>query len=212
MIKSLSKIFSLLFHPLLFPTIGTVVILACNPNLFGYFGQKLHVAWLIIVFALTFIFPLVWLVMMKRLEMINDLQLESSKERIIPFIAVATFYLWTAWMFKPNVNMKIPSNELLFFMMVGACLSIFASFFVNIFAKISLHSAALGSLLGLMLPMVRISPFDLRLVLVVSIIVAGIVGTARLKLEKHVASEIYAGYLVGFVGQFFAFSIIPKYL
>jgi hypothetical protein len=179
--------------------------------MFGYFGEKLHVAWLIIVFALTVIFPSVWLLMMKRLEMIESLLLETSKERIIPFIATGTFYLWTAWMFKPNVNMKIPPNQLVFYMMIGACLSIFMAFFVNIFGKISLHSLGVGSLIGLILTLIRTSTYDLRFVLLAFILVGGIVGTARLILKSHSEREIYAGYFIGFLGQFLAFTIIPKF-
>lgn len=208
--KIAARIISYLFHPLLFPVFGATLIIAANPNMFGHFGERVHGAWLIIVFALTFLFPVVWLVMMKRLDMIQNFKLETSKDRIIPFIAVATFYLWTAWMFKPSVNMKIPSNQLVFFMMLGACLSIFLAFFINIFSKISLHTLGAGSLLGLLLPLIRISTYDLRVVLIAAILIAGIVGAARLILQAHSQREIFSGYLVGFIGQFFAFTILPQ--
>lgn len=205
-----ARIISYIFHPLLFPTYGTLLIIAVNPNMFGYFGEKLHAAWLIIVFALTFIFPAVWLLMMKRLEMIDSLLMETSKERIVPFIATATFYLWTAWMFKPNVNMKIPPNQLVFYMMLGCCLGIFIAFFINIFSKISLHAIGVGGLIGLMLPLIRISTYDLRFVLIGIILLAGIVGTAQLLLKAHSEKEILTGYFVGFTGQFIAFTLLPK--
>ena len=208
--KLAAKIISNLFHPLFFPVFGTAIIIAANPNMFGRFGERLHGAWLIIVFALTFLFPVVWLVMMKRLDMIENFNFETTKDRIIPFVAVATFYLWTAWMFKPSANMKIPSNQLVFFMMLGCCLSIFIAFFINIFSRISLHTLGAGSLLGLLLPLIRISTFDLRLVLIAAILIAGIVGAARLALQAHSQREVFTGYLVGFIGQFFAFTILPK--
>ena len=76
--------------------------------MFGAFGEKVHGVWLIIVFALTFMFPAVWILMMRGLDMIDSLSLETANERIIPFVSTATFYLWATWMFKPNVHMKIP--------------------------------------------------------------------------------------------------------
>ena len=210
--KSISSIISYLFHPLLFPTYGTLLILGLNPNMFGYFGEKLHFVWLIIVFALTFVFPAVWMLMMKGLGMIDSLKMESSKDRIVPFVATATFYLWTTWMFKANVHMKIPTNQLIFYMMLGACLSVFVAFFMNIFTKVSLHTLGAGSILGLILILVRFSTYDLRFLFVGAIILAGVIGTARLILKAHTQSEIIAGYLIGFAGQFLAFSVIARFL
>jgi len=209
--KVLARIVSYVFHPLLFPTYGLLMLLAANPNRFGPFGEKLHIVWLIIIFALTFLFPAVWLLMMKRLEMIDSLNLETTKERIVPLIATATFYLWTAWMFKSNVNMKIPTDKLIFYMMLGSCFTIFMALCINIFMKISLHTLGAGNLLGIMLPLIRISTFDLRFVFVALILVAGIIGASRLILKAHNQREIFTGYFVGFTGQFIAFTIIPKF-
>jgi len=209
--KVLARIVSYLFHPLLFPTYGLLLLLAANPNRFGPFGEKLHIVWLIIIFALTFLFPAVWLLMMKRLEMIDSLNLETTKERIVPLIATATFYLWTAWMFKSNVNMKIPTDKLIFYMMLGSCFTIFMALCINIFMKISLHTLGSGNLLGIILPLIRISTFDLRFVFVTLILVAGVIGTSRLILKAHSPREIFTGYFIGFTGQFIAFTIIPKF-
>jgi hypothetical protein len=210
--KTLARLISYLFHPLLFPTYGSLLVLAANPNMFGQFGQRLHIAWLIIVFSLTFIFPAVWILMMKRLEMIESLNLETTRDRIIPFIATATFYLWTTWMFKPNTNLKIPPNELIFFMMMGATIAIFIAFFLNIYTKVSLHTLGAGSLLGLILVMIRYSTYDLRWLLVAIILLAGVIGTARLLLKSHTGREVFTGYFIGFSGQFMAFSIIARFL
>lgn len=210
--KKISKAISLLFHPLLFPTLGTVLLLVVNPNLFGYLGQKVHIVWLFIVFALTFLFPLIWIFMMKRLEMIDSFELENANDRIIPFIATATFYLWATWMFKPSVTMKIPPNILLFYMMLGACLGIFIGFFINIFSKVSLHAIGAGSLIGLLLALMNYSTYDLRPALIALILLAGLIGTARLLLNAHTPRQIFIGYFIGFTGQFVAFTIIPRLL
>ena len=210
--KILARFISYVFHPLLFPTYGTLLVLAVNPNMFGEFGQRPQIVWLIIVFALTCTFPAVWILMMKQLEMIDSLSLDTSKQRIIPFIAIATFYLWTTWMFKPNVHMKIPSNELLFFMMLGATLAVFIAFFLNIFTQVSLHTMGAGGLVGLILIMIRYSTYDLRIFLVLIILLAGIIGTARLLLKSQTEGEIFSGYVIGFTGQFLAFSVVAPLL
>ena len=68
-----------------------------------------------------------------------------------------------------------------------------------------------GNLLGIMFPLIRISTYDLRFVFVGLILVAGIIGAARLILKAHTEREIFTGYLIGFTGQFIACTIIPKF-
>ncbi len=210
--KKLSKAISLLFHPLLFPTFGTLLVLITNPNLFGYLGEKVHVVWVFIVFALTFMFPAIWIFMMRRLEMIDSLEFENANDRIIPYIATATFYLWATWMFKPSVTMKIPPNILLFYMLLGASIAIFLGFFINIFTKISLHAIGAGGLIGLLLALANSSTYDLRPALIILIVLAGLIGTARLLLGAHTIRQILIGYSIGFAGQLIAFMIIPHFL
>lgn len=210
--KFAAKFISVVFHPLLFPSYGLFLLLSTNPTRFGHLGEKLHIVWFIIVFMLTFVFPVVWLTMMKRLEMIDSFTLDTSKDRIIPLIATATFYLWTTWMFKSNVHLKIPTDKLIFYMMLGASFGIFITLFSNIFMKISLHALGAGSLLGLLLPVVRLSTYDLRLVFLLAILLAGVIGASRLVLKAHTPREVYIGYLVGFMGQFLAFTFAPKFV
>jgi hypothetical protein len=209
--KSLSRFASYLFHPLLFPTYGTLLILTLNPNLFGPFDKAAQIKW-IIVFALTFIFPVVWILMMKGLGMIDNFKLETSKERIVPYVATITFYLWTAWMYKANVHMKTATNPFIFYMMVGACISVSTAFFLNTWTLISLHTIGAGSLLGLLLILVKFSTFDLRWLFVGFILWAGIIGTARLILKAHTETQVALGYLIGFTGQFLAFNIISRFV
>jgi hypothetical protein len=108
--------------------------------------------------------------------------------------------------------MKIPPNELIFFMLAGAGIAAFVAFFVNIFTKISLHSLGAGGLVGLTLAMVRYSTYDLRIILVVILIITGLTGSARLVLKAHTPTQVFLGYFAGFLGQFLAFTVVPKYL
>ncbi len=209
--KLIARLISIVFHPLLFPTYGLLLLVSTNPGRFGHFGEKLHVVWLIIVFALTVVFPMVWMLMMKRLEMIDSLSLETTKDRIVPFIATATFYLWTTWMFKSNVHLKIPTDKLIFLMMLGCSFTIFFALLANIGMKISLHAMGAGNLLGIILPLIRISSYDLRFLFVGLILVAGLIGASQLILKRHTEREVFTGYLLGFTAQFIAFTLVPQF-
>lgn len=203
---------SYIFHPLLFPTYGTLIVLYSNPYLFGNISTKDKTTWLFLVFALTFLFPVVWLVMMLRLQMIDSLKLQTAKERIIPFIAVATFYLWTYRMFSPSAGNLFFSNEIIANMLMGAVMAIFIGFVTNIYSKVSLHTIGAGCFFALSLLLVRYSNFNLTFLIIASIIIAGSIGSARLILKAHQPSEVFFGYLIGVFGMFIAFSIIPRIL
>jgi len=45
---------------------------------------------------------------------------------------------------------------------------------------------------------------SMSLVLMTVIVLAGLVGTARMALGAHTPAELYGGYLVGFITQFIA--------
>jgi hypothetical protein len=207
--RFLSIAISLVFHPLLFPSYGTLLIVLSNPHLFAQYNERQQGGWLIGVFALTFLFPVIWLAMMKQLGMISSFSLESKKERIIPYIAIATFYLWTYRMFKPSSSNFIFSNQLISTMMLGATITVFIGFFVNIFRKVSIHAMGAGNFLGLLMVSINMSPYDLRIALIGAIILAGIIGTARLSLGAHTPREVFWGYFIGFVGPFISFSLLP---
>ena len=136
--------------------------------------------------------------------------MENSKDRIIPFIAVITFYLWMFKMFKPAANGGQFANSLISLMMLGAALAVSVGFFINIFRKISLHAIGAGCFVGLILALMARSDYDLRGLLVGAVLLAGIIGTARLLLDAHKPEEIWAGYLTGFIGMFFSFTLLPQ--
>jgi membrane-associated phospholipid phosphatase len=209
--RLLAKFISYIFHPLLFSTYATICIILAIPHLFGNYTPKAQGLWVILVFLLTFIFPVVWLLMMKKLQLVSSLELDDKKERIIPYIATATFYMWTYRMFHPSPSNVQFSNELISIMLLGAAISIFIGFFINIFLKVSLHAIGVGSFFAVTLIILKYSDYNLTLLIIGSIIVAGVVGSARVALGAHEPKEVFLGYLVGFTGQFIAFNVIPMF-
>jgi hypothetical protein len=202
-----ATLISYLFHPLLFPTYATLFIIAANPHLFAVYQPREQLLWVIVTFIFTFICPIAWLAMMKRLELIKDYNMEDPRERIIPYIAVATFYLWMFKLFKPTADSPY-SNQLISLMMLGASLSIFIGFFINIFRGINIHAIAAGAFVGLTLCLMRISDYDLKFFFIFVLLFSGLVGTSRLLVGGHKPGEIYVGYLTGFIGQFFSFTLV----
>jgi len=74
--------------------------------------------------------------------------------------------------------------------------------------KISVHLAAIGGLIGGFLSLAFRLQENPVFLLSSLIIVAGMIGTARLILSKHTEYQIYAGFTTGFLILFLILSFI----
>ncbi|MCS6818327.1 MAG: hypothetical protein NZ522_00145, partial [Chitinophagales bacterium] len=125
------------------------------------------------------------------------------------FIATATFYLWAYRMFKPGYSHFQFANELIAYMLLGATLSVFLAFIINIFSKVSLHAVGVGNYFALSVLLATVSDINLSLLVVGAVLLAGVVGTARLILRAHALHEVYTGYMIGFTGLYLGFYVFP---
>lgn len=213
-LKVFFKGISYIFHPLLLPTYGTLLFLWANPNIASSIPENeneivrtpTHV--LVSIFVNTFIMPAVAVLMMKALGFIKTLEMKDSQERIIPFIATMIFYIW-AFMAVKNHFDFMPKIFSVF--ILGTLISLFASFFINLFLKLSIHMVGVAGLMTGTMMMMMSSQKSLLMVFLLTIILNGLVATARLYLKAHTIREIYIGFLIGISGQMLAVTIFSKF-
>jgi membrane-associated phospholipid phosphatase len=198
--RTTSTLFSVLFHPLLLPTYAFVFLNWAYPYLFFNLDIINKTRLFATIFINTFIFPMIALVIMKKLDFISSYQLPDRKERIIPYIAIIAFYFWTYLVVK-NLGIGGFINDILF----GVCISIFLLFFFNGFSKISAHTTASGAFVGLTFFLAFNSVYNIEIPLMIVIFLAGLVGASRLYLNAHSSFEIFSGYALGIIGQFISF-------
>lgn len=183
-----------------------LIIIGANPILFTKAPSLL----LMVLSILTIGFPLIAVVLMKWLDLISSFEMKDAKERFIPMIAIATFWLWAFFMFKPGSTTITSSNALLSNMLLGSVLSVFIAFPFNSLQKISFHAIGMGGLVGLFINIIPYSSYNLIGFFLIAILLAGLVGTARLYLKEHTLSEIFGGFLIGFMCQFLAYQFYDR--
>ena len=103
---------------------------------------------------------------------------------------------------------KLAIDDFLTAALLGASLSVFMSFFFNLFFKIRLHTVGVGNFIAIGLLLALSSGFNLEIPLMLIIIIAGLVGSARIYLKAHRSGEVYSGYMVGIMGQLIAIMFI----
>ena len=197
--KIAAKIISYVFHPLMMPVIGLSIIFNTDSYINYAVPQELKQAVIILVGASTFLIPLLISLLLLNRKLINSLEMETQKERVIPYSITIAFYLSTLYMLK-----QAPIPVIIFNFLVGATLSIIVAFVINIRWKISAHMIGIGGLVGALLCLsilleIYITPF-----FILSLLVAGLVGSARLILKAHTPSQVYAGFAIGVICQIVA--------
>jgi hypothetical protein len=195
---------SYVFHPMFMPGVMTIVLFKLTPQAFaGFnvidFGRR-PLPLLAPILINTVFFPLLAVLLMKGLGFVESIKLENPKDRIIPLIATMTFYFWI-YLTMSNTNAPF----LLKVLLLGSFWSVIAIFMINIFFKISMHTAGAGGAIAMIVALMLYSPVNMVLPLFITIVVAGIIGTARLILSAHSPSQVWLGYIVGFIVQLAAY-------
>lgn len=197
----LSTIISYIFHPVLLATYAFVFVDVFFPYQFLHLGPQQKTQLMLTIVTNTLVFPVIVLVLMRALKMIGSFELKTNKERIVPFIAISLFYFWTYL-----VVQKLGVGHYFSHIALGASLGIFLAFFANVFYKISIHAVGVGGFVGVALTLTLISTYNLLFPLLLVILIAGAVGSARLYLGAHTPREVLSGYMVGLLGQMVAFA------
>lgn len=216
--RIVAHFFSIIGHPVFVLTYVLLLMLSISPYAFavGNMFEQRSVLLLFAVFVSTVLLPVVGIGMMKSLGMVQTWQLSDKQERIGPFILSGVFYLW---LFK-NLLSGAQTPILYTAFVLGATISLFVCFFLNIFTKISVHAAGMGGFVSMLILLpfswneaTEMVPFmgvylSWPVLIALAVLLAGAVGTARLALQAHTPTELYRGYVVGAAAVFFSAGLL----
>jgi hypothetical protein len=195
-----AKVISYLFHPMFMPMVMAIVISYLNKSEFVGITNAQRVNFLLNIILNTIFFPLITTLLLKALGFIESIQLKTTKERIIPLIATMIFYFWNYWSLK-HINAPLSLKVL----MLGAYWGVILVFMANIFLKVSMHTAAAGGAIGIVIVLMMIGNYNLLIPLLFTMLIGGIIGTARMVLQAHKPGEVWLGYLIGVLVQLGAY-------
>jgi hypothetical protein len=196
-VHTISKLISVLFHPLFVPIYFVWFLLFIHPLAFIGFSSVQKFQTLVIVCINLTIFPLVSVLLLKALGFIDSIYLKTQKDRIIPYIACGIFFFWAFTVFKEQTKYPI----ILVVFILGIFLASSAALLANIYFKVSMHAIGMGGLLGIFAILFYNNNLSMAWPLALVLIVSGMVCTARLLLNTHTPKDIYVGLLIGIVTQ-----------
>lgn len=192
------KFISTILHPIVLPTLGVFLYFVFVSQ---SFEKRLQLIVLGLVFALTYVVPVLLLLFLRNFGFIKDFQVSTIKERRFPVI-----FMILLLYFLGNTIIQIPTIRNLGILFYGTSLSltcIYVLFSVKL--KSSLHLVSMGNMIGFFLIMTNINSLSMLPIIILLVLLSGILASSRLYLKAHTPVELLIGFSLGIVCQFILF-------
>ncbi len=204
MLKYIALVISVVFQPLLIPTLVYGLIFFAVPEATNIPSQFKETLFLLILLA-TLVVPMVSIIGFRLSGAVKSLHMKDIKDRLIPFSITTLYYvLIVYYLFKQS-----ELDPVLWQTLALITVTILGLTVVTLFWKMSAHMTGAGGLLAVVLVLgIKFQTFEVLYPLLLSIFLAGVIGSSRLYLHAHRPIEVYIGFIYGFLMCFFGFDWI----
>lgn len=189
--RKLSNTLSWVLHPFLQPVYLMTVLLTMTTFARYTPQMKFYLMWVVALYAI--IIPVLTLGVLRSLGRITDFRVDDRRERLLPLLIGTVCYVLCAITFA-----KIPSAIFLRKFMIAAACCEMLCFVVSLRWKISLHLTGMGAVVALLVVMNIIGVGNMLVPLLIAILCAGALASARLYLGCHNGAQALAGFCGGF--------------
>ena len=192
-----ARVISLVFTPFYLPILGLVALFFLSYLRQYPLSYKFFV--LAVVYFFTILLPTLLIHLYRRYQGWSLIEIGHKERRIVPYLISILCYFVCLYMME---QMHIP-----FFMrsIVAAALIIqIVCALINVWWKISTHTAAIGGVAGALFVFSEVFRFNPVWWFCLVISIAGILGTSRMILRQHTLQQVVVGFVVGFICALFA--------
>jgi hypothetical protein len=200
-----ARIVSILFHPLFMPVYGLAIILS-DLSPFGYLPFTVKRLLLLIMVINNIFLPLSTLPFLKQMNFISSFTLDQREERAVPMIIATLLYATTSYIIY---RFPVP-HVLKSYFFATFILSLIITI-TNFRWKISLHSTGSGALTGIILYLSFALHAPMLWFLVTALFSAGVILSARLRLNIHSPAQVWGGFFTGLAGLLLLMSLFQQF-
>lgn len=187
-----AQFLSLLFNPFYLPLLGLIILFTVSALSMMPVMYKLSV--LTIVFVFTVLLPMALIRVYRFARGLAPGQIGRRTERTVPYVISIVCYFTCVYIMSA---LHIP--HFMGSLLTGAlCIQIICAV-INVWWKISTHTAATGGVAGALFAFSYIFGFNPTGWLCVVFLVAGLLGSCRMILRQHSLSQVIVGFVVGCV-------------
>ena len=189
-----ARVASMVFTPFYLPFIGLIALFIFSYMSLMPWQYKLTV--LTLVYFFTILLPTLLIHLYRRLQGWSSSDLGRKERRMVPYIIAILCYFTCYYVMNVRRIPQFMANILMAALVIQVVCAI-----INIWWKISTHSAAIGGFAGALLAFSLLFAFNPIWWLCVILIIAGVVGSSRMILRQHSLTQVVVGFLIGmFVG------------
>lgn len=198
-IDGAARLFSMVFSPLLMATYGVALAMTLSFLCFLPLGSRAVVVFE--TFLATTAIPVIGIFILSKLNVVKDPGLNDREDRTWPYIIETACFIGMAIYFY-----YVNAPSWLSFFLLGGAVALIILTIVNRWWKISGHATGVGGLCAIIffLMITGNSVYSLQPEFIIAILIAGIVGSSRLILQRHTLGQVCAGFLNGFACIFLA--------
>lgn len=193
-IYSAARALSIIFSPLLMATYGYLLATTFSYLCFNPLQTRLVVALLTLI--ATCVIPIIAIFILYKTGFIKDPGLNERTDRTIPYILTTVCFIGIAIYYH---FVKAPAWLSMFVM--GGAMALISTTIINRWWKISGHATGMGGITALMFYLMYTgnSVGNIQPEFMITVIIAGLVCTSRLILQRHTLMQIAAGFANGFM-------------
>ena len=187
-----ARYISAIFSPLLIPTYAVAVAMWITP--LNTTPENVRFIACMLVLFITGGIPMAMLLTLLRLGRITDVDISDRRQRTLPTVLISLCYV-AAGLYVWRIS--APWWMIMFF--AAAFVVAMICLVISRWWKISGHATAIGGVLGMVVWLVvsGLTDIDPMPWITGMVIVAGIVGTARVILGAHDTLQVLAGWVLG---------------
>ncbi|MCW4129946.1 phosphatase PAP2 family protein [Prevotella copri] len=185
-----ARLMSMIFTPFYLPIVGLIALF-----IFSYMSllpMMYKLVMLAMVYLLTVVAPSLLIHLYRLCQGWTSHELGRKERRLVPYIiSIVCYFACFFWMEYRNTPRVISIIVVVALTIQMVCA------LINVWWKISTHTAAIGGVAGGLVSYSIAFSFNPLWWLCFVLILAGAVGTARMILRQHSLSQVVTGFLVG---------------
>lgn len=191
-----ARVLSLVFTPFYLPIVGLLALFTFSYMSLLPWQYKLVVLGMVYIF--TILVPTLLIHFYCKYQGWNLIQLGARERRMIPYIISILCYFCCYYLM---IMMHIPSF-MARILLAALAIQVMCAI-INIWWKVSTHTAAIGGVLGALVAFSFLFAFNPIGWICLVIIIAGMVGSSRIILMQHSLSQVVVGFVTGMLCGFF---------
>ena len=187
-----ARVVSVIFTPFYLPILGLIALFTLS-----YLSQmpwRFKLQLLILVYLFTILLPTLLIHLYRRYQGWTLIQLGNKERRMVPYVISILCYFACVYLMDylhvPHFMSNIVTAAL--FIQIVCAL-------INVWWKISTHTAAIGGVAGALFIFGELFAFNPVWWLCLVFVLAGILGSSRMILRQHSLAQVVAGFFVGII-------------